>query len=66
MSGPLIHSAADIIRYLLIAMGQGTLPTDALLWPIYQARIPETPDNCITTTTQRAGKTAGFSTPAEL
>ena len=50
MSGALSHSAADVIRHLLIDLGLGTLPTDAGSWPIYATITPETPDSAITIT----------------
>jgi hypothetical protein len=48
MATSLAHSPADIIRYLLIAQGIGTLPTSNGLWPIFATTEPPTPDNCIT------------------
>lgn len=45
----LSHDPADIIRYLLIDLGSGTLPTDNGAWPVYTANEPDLPDNCITT-----------------
>ena len=41
------HSAADILRYAVIAGGQGTLPTDSLAWPFFVGHLPDTPDNAI-------------------
>ena len=49
MSGALAHSPADILRYLLIDLGHGTLPSDGALWPIYESQEPNLPDNVITT-----------------
>jgi len=48
MSGALNHSPADIVRYLLIDLSQGTLPSDSDSWPIHVAREPDTPDSVIT------------------
>lgn len=42
------HSPSDILRYLLIDLSVGTLPTDNQNWPIYVANEPNKPDNCIT------------------
>ena len=54
----LVHSPADISRWLLIAAGLGTDPTQSLggapqyvptqPWPIYNASEPNAPDNCLT------------------
>ena len=41
------HSPADIIRRLLISLGQGTLPSSNSAWPIYAHNLPDTPDNAI-------------------
>jgi hypothetical protein len=52
MAGQLDHSPADILRRVLIALGQGTAPTDNALdlsaWPIYAGGEPGSPDNVIT------------------
>lgn len=48
MAGLLNHSPGDILRYLLIAAGSGTLPTSNGSWPIHADKEPDTPDNCIT------------------
>lgn len=47
MSGPLDHSAADIIRNLLIDLGHGTAPSDAGAWPVYVSVMPNSPDSTI-------------------
>jgi len=47
MSGSLTHSPADVVRHLLIALSQGTLPSDSGSWPVYCGRIPSTPDSAI-------------------
>lgn len=44
----LTHDPADIVRYLLIAIGHGTLPTASGSWPINVMNEPDTPDDCIT------------------
>lgn len=44
----LAHSPADIIRYLLVALGKGSLPEDELAWPIFAGQEPDSPDSCIT------------------
>lgn len=43
------HSPADIIRYLLIDLSQGTIPQARSAWPIYTEMEPDKPDNAITT-----------------
>lgn len=47
MSGPLDHSAADVIRNLLIDLGHGTAPSDAAAWPVYVSVLPDLPDSVI-------------------
>lgn len=49
MSDTLTHSPADILRYMLIDLGLGTLPTDAGSWPVFATFEADTPDNAITT-----------------
>lgn len=49
------HSPADIMRYLLVALGQGTLPTARESWPIYAYVEPANPDNVITLFDTEAG-----------
>lgn len=44
----LTHSPADIIRYLLVGLGGGVLPSAGGDWPIYVSQEPTTPDNVIT------------------
>lgn len=48
MTSRLQHSAADVIRYLMVAQGLGVLPSAGGSWPIYVGTEPETPDNCLT------------------
>lgn len=48
MPGLLIHSPADILRYALVDLGLGTIPSENGLWPIFVSVEPDTPDNCIT------------------
>lgn len=48
MSGLLQHSPADVIRYLIIQLGSGSNPDASLAWPVYAAKEPNLPDNCIT------------------
>lgn len=45
----LTHDPADIIRYLLISLGLGTLPTSNGSWPVFSAIEQDSPDNAITT-----------------
>lgn len=47
MSGPLLHSPADILSRLLIAKGHGVDPP-GLDWPIYTSQEPNSPDSVIT------------------
>jgi hypothetical protein len=56
------HSPADVIRWLLVALAQGTDPTMTTLaaWPVYASDEPDTPDSVITTydtTAQMDGRT---------
>lgn len=44
----LSHSPSDVLRYLMIDLGLGTLPTDGGAWPVYADDEPDQPDNCIT------------------
>ena len=48
MSGSLTHSPADIVRYCLIDLSLGTLPTSSGDWPITVTQEVEDPDNAIT------------------
>ncbi len=48
MSGSLTHSPADVIRNLIIDLGDGTAPSDAGAWPVYVGSEPNAPDNLIT------------------
>jgi hypothetical protein len=48
VSGNLDHSPDDIIRNLIIDLGDGTAPDDAAAWPVYCRREPDTPENVIT------------------
>jgi hypothetical protein len=47
------NSQAEVIRALIIHLGQGTIPpTDALadntVWPAFASNEPDFPDNCLT------------------
>lgn len=62
MPGSLDHSPADIMRYLLIDLELGTLPTDSEDWPISVTQEVEDPDNAITlfdTSGTRQGRVFG-------
>lgn len=50
MSLPLLHSAADILRALVIDLGLGADPDLGGAWPVYVASEPSMPDNCVTLT----------------
>jgi hypothetical protein len=47
-----IHSPADIVRWLLVELGEGSAPltpvSRASLWPVYATNEPSSPDECIT------------------
>ena len=49
MPGILVHSPADITRYLLIGLGLGVLPSTGGIWPVFVSQEPSLPDNVITT-----------------
>ena len=46
----LTHSTAQIVQYLLVGMGLGTLQSVSAAgsWPVFRSSEPDTPDNCIT------------------
>ena len=44
----LTHSPADVVRWLLIAAGQGTEPITNYDWPIHVSLEPDYPEQCIT------------------
>lgn len=48
MSGALSHSPADVVRYMMIDLSLGTIPTAGGSWPINVSVEPDSPDNCIT------------------
>jgi hypothetical protein len=50
VSSPLLHSPADVLRRLFIAVGLGTNPTASPLgtWPIYATGEPGSPDEVLT------------------
>jgi len=48
MSGTLLHTPANILRWLLISLAQGTDPDADEDWPIYVSREPNAPDSVIT------------------
>lgn len=49
MAGTLVHSPADILSRVLIALGHGVDPPgDATNWPVFVSQEPSTPDNVIT------------------
>lgn len=47
MSGPLDHSAADIVRNQIIDLGFGATPSSENEWPVYVSVMPSTPDEAI-------------------
>lgn len=50
-TGTLTHSPADVLRRLLIAIGQGVTPASGTNsnWPIFESQEPSSPDNVVTT-----------------
>jgi hypothetical protein len=50
MTGALTHSPADILRYIIIAHGWGSLPSGITNadWSVFVDNEPDRPDNCIT------------------
>lgn len=44
----LLHSPADVVRWLLIGLGVGTDPSLSSAWPINADKEAATPDNVIT------------------
>lgn len=42
------HSPADIVRYALVDMGEGSAPLNAADWPISVGYEPDSPDSCVT------------------
>lgn len=55
MSGRLVHSPADIVRWLIVQGGQGADPTvvdsnglPTGVWPVYESREPDVPDGVVT------------------
>jgi hypothetical protein len=56
------HSAADIVRYLLIQQGNGVLPSQGGNWPIYVGSQPGAPDNVITAY-DTVGRNQGRTSP---
>lgn len=44
----LTHSPADVLRYLLVSLGGGTLPAASGSWPIHVSNEPTSPDSVIT------------------
>lgn len=48
MPGTLNHSPADIVREVLIQIGQGSDPDLGDDWPVYESGEPDSPDNCVT------------------
>lgn len=47
------HSASDILRHLLFQLGHATIPGTGGLWPAFDSAEPETPDEIITTYTEK-------------
>lgn len=47
MPGLLFHSAATVIKYLLVANGHGSLALSSVSWPIIVGTMPPTPDEAI-------------------
>lgn len=72
MPGTLVHSAADIVRSLLVQAGLGTYPpnppTAPGAWPVYVFSIPLMPDSliCVYDTGGRTFARDAFGHRAEL
>jgi hypothetical protein len=50
MPGAMNHSASDVLRYRLVELGHGTLPSASSAWPIYVSQRPDKPDQLIVIT----------------
>jgi hypothetical protein len=50
MAGLLAYSPADVLRYLLVDLSYGVLPSAGGSWPIYIDAEPDTPDSLIVVT----------------
>ena len=48
MPGSLTHSPAVVVKHLLVALSQGTLPENDGSWPVYATQEPTKPDSTIT------------------
>lgn len=48
MPDQLLHSPADVVRWLLIQTEQGVAPSSVGAWPVFVSIEPDRPDNCIT------------------
>lgn len=48
MSGSLVHSPAEIVRQLIIDLGDGTAPSAGSSWPVVVDQEPNKPDSAIT------------------
>ncbi len=48
MSATLLHSPAEVIRWLLVAIGQGVDPAQGGDWQVAVALEESSPDNAIT------------------
>lgn len=62
MPGALTHSPADVLRWLLIDLGQGSDPADGAAWPVFASAEPDSPDSCLTVY-DTAGRDSGRSHP---
>lgn len=58
MSGSLTHTPAQVLRYLIIDLGLGALPSSGSTWPVYAVAMPDTPDNLVMVT-DTAGRQGG-------
>lgn len=64
MPGVLVHSPADVVRRVMIAMGLGVSPANGSTtnWPIYAESEPDRPDNVITVY-NTSGRSFGSTQP---
>lgn len=61
--GPLVHSPADVVRWLLAGAGLATDPATSSAWPAYADAEPGSPDEVITVR-DTTGRDFGFEQPS--
>lgn len=65
MSGQLDHTPAEILREVLIDLGEVTAVDDQASWPCYHQQMPDSPDNCVCIYTTQ-GTTQGRTFDGEV